>query len=75
MCCTVQVNGWACPSFASLLVPFPAFLFDPAMPKISKITQEETEQLIGLVHENVALYDQSYDDYSKAYQRKLEELT
>ena len=35
---------------------------DPAMPEISKIKKDETEQLIALVRENVALYDQSSDD-------------
>ena len=53
---TIQVNGWECPSLASLLVPLPAILScrckntcDPSMPKISKITKEETEQLTELV--------------------------
>ena len=39
LCHIVQVNGWACLSFASLLVPFPDILScwwkslcDPAMP-------------------------------------------
>ena len=71
LCRTVQVNGWVCLSFSSLLVPFVAILScrwkspcDPAMPEISKITKDETEQLIALVWENVALYDQSSDDYS-----------
>ena len=34
------------------------------MPKISKITKEETKQLIELVQENDPLYDQSSSDYS-----------
>ena len=34
------------------------------MPKISKITKEETEQLTELVRGNVPLYDQSSSDYS-----------
>ena len=71
LCRTVRVNGWACLSFTSLLVSFLAMpacrwksTCDPAMPYISKITKGETEQLIALVPENVALYDKSYDDYS-----------
>ena len=36
------------------------------MPKISKITEEETEQLIELIRENVPLCDQSSSDYSNA---------
>ena len=36
------------------------------MPKISKITKEETEQLMELVRENVHLCDQSSSDYNKA---------
>ena len=36
------------------------------MLKISKITKEETEQLIDLVRENVPLYDQSSSDYRNA---------
>ena len=68
---TVRVNGWACLSFASLLVPFPAILScwwkstcDAAMPWISKTTKDKAEQLIALVRENVAVYDRSSDDYS-----------
>ena len=34
------------------------------MPKISKITKEETEQHIELVRESVPLYDQNFSDYS-----------
>ena len=56
LCRTVRVNGWVCLSFWSLLVPFLAILScpwkspcDPAMPEISKITKDETEQLIALV--------------------------
>ena len=71
LCRTVRANGWACLSFTSLLVSFLAMpscrwksTCDPAMPYISKITKGETEQLIALVPENVALYDKSYDDYS-----------
>ena len=67
LCRNVRVNEWACPSFASLPVPFRAFpscrwksTCDPAMPKISKITKEDTEQLTELVRENV-LFDQSSD--------------
>ena len=70
LCCIVQVNGWTSPSYASLFVPFLAYSFlpvqstrDPAMPEISKIMKGWTEQLIALVQENVALYDQSADDY------------
>ena len=40
------------------------------MPEISKITKDETEQLIALVRENVALYDQSFDDYSTSFPLK-----
>lgn len=36
----------------------------PATPKVSKMTKEETEQLIELVQENVALYNPGFDDYS-----------
>ena len=36
------------------------------MPKISKITKEETEQLMELIRENVHLCDQSSSDYNKA---------
>ena len=36
----------------------------PAVPWISKITKDETEQLTALVRENVAFYDQNSDDYS-----------
>ena len=36
------------------------------MPKISRLTKEETEQLIELVCENITLYDQSCSDYSNA---------
>ena len=36
------------------------------MPKISKITREETKQLIELVREKIPLYDQSSSDYSNA---------
>ena len=71
LCRTVRANGWACLSLTSLLVSFLAMpscrwksTCDPAMPYISKITKGETEQLIALVPENVALYDKSYDDYS-----------
>ena len=68
---TVRVNVWACLSFSSLLVPFPAILScrwkstcDPVILKISKITKDEiVEQLLALVRENVAFYDQSSDDH------------
>ena len=75
LCRTVRINGWACLSFSSLLVPFIASLScrcistcDPAMPEISQLTKEETEQLltgepIELVRDNLALYDQSSHDY------------
>ena len=33
---------------------------------MSKITNDETEQLIALAQENVALYDQSSDNYSSS---------
>ena len=36
----------------------------PAVPWISKITKDETEQLTAQVRENVAFYDQNSDDYS-----------
>ena len=36
------------------------------MPKISKVTKEETEKLIELVRENVPPYDQSSSFYSNA---------
>ena len=36
------------------------------MPNISKITREETEQVIELVRVNVPLSDQSSSDYGKA---------
>ena len=34
------------------------------MPKVGKVSKEETEQLIELVRENAAIYDQSCADYS-----------
>ena len=73
LCHTVRANAWARPSFASLPVPFNAILScwckslcDPAMPKISKIMNEETEQLTALARVNVTLGNQSSDDYSDA---------
>ena len=70
-CRTVWVNGQVCPSFSSLLMPFPAIIscwckstFDLAMPEVSKITKEETEQFTELVRQNVALYDLISDDCS-----------
>ena len=69
LCRTVWINGWACPIFSSIFVPFPAILFPAGgrtMPKISKITREDTEQIIELVCENVPLHDQSSSDYSNA---------
>ena len=75
---TVRFNGWACLSFASLLVFFLAVLScrwkntcGPAMPEISKITKDETEQLIALVRENVALHHQSFDDYSTSSLKQI----
>ena len=71
LCCSVCVNRWSSLSisFASLFVLFLAIIFcqwkstcDQAMPKLSKVTKEETEQPTELVQENVALYDQSSDD-------------
>ena len=44
---------------------------DPAMPEINKIKKDETEQLIALVRENVALYDPDSNDYSTASSLKL----
>ena len=62
------LTGGRVPYFRHFLCCFLPFF--PAsgktMPKISKITKEETEQLTELVRGNVPLYDQSSSDYSNA---------
>ena len=56
------------PDFSHFLCHFTPFFAasGKTMPKISKLTREETEQLVELVHENVPLYDQRSSDYSNA---------
>ena len=41
----IWINGWACPLFLSLFLPVEK---KQNMPKISKITEEETEQLTNI---------------------------
>ena len=62
LCHAVRINRSACPSIASLFVPFNTILScqcnsmcDPAMPKNSKIMKQETKKLREMVQENVAL--------------------
>ena len=66
LCHTIRVDRWACPLFRHFSCLLPPFF--PAggkkVPKISKITREEMEQLIELVCKRVPLYDQSSCDYN-----------
>ena len=48
LCCTMQVNRWACLSFAPLIVPFPTIrscgckiTCDPVMHKVAKSQREK----------------------------------
>ena len=63
--CVPHLHHFLCLFLPFFLAGVWKSICDPTMPKISKIKgRTRTEQLMELVRENVALYDQSTDDYS-----------